>query len=127
VSSIPYYGEGPFGINQLDELLKYIKGRLNSGEGGMFYLDARDDQFGYFACRAGFGVADIRVVALPNGAVNTMYEGWDGASWTLTDFSGTGPIFVNKKYDNLVDKIAIYRTNKRAGLLGRFSVRYLKS
>ena len=56
-----------------------------------------------------------------------MYEGWDGASWTLTDFSGTGPIFVNKEYDNLVDKIAIYRTNKRAGLLGRFSVRYLKS
>lgn len=127
VSSIPYYGEGPFGINQLDELLKYIKGRLNSGEGGMFYLDARDDQFGYFACRADFGTADIRVVALPNGAVNTMYEGWDGASWTLTDFSGTGPIFVNKEYDNLVDKIAIYRTNKRAGLLGRFSVRYLKS
>lgn len=56
--------------------------------------------------------------------VNNNYGGWDGATWTLTDFDGSGPLEIKKVYDNVVDTLTLYRTNNRAGLLAKFVVRY---
>ena len=124
ISSLPRYGVGPFGVDTLQEV-EQLQGRLNSTAGGSFILDAREGQYGYFACREDYGTVKLLDSALPNGVTNTSYGGWDGASWTLTDFSGTGPIFVEKVYDNVTDRIAIYRSNNRAGLLAKFTVQYL--
>ena len=124
--SIPRYGVAEFGINSLAQIKQQLKQRLNSFEGGAFVIDARQDQFGYFCCREDYGQAIITAAALPNGSVNNNYEGWDGAAWTLSDFSKVGPIYVSVVYDNVTERLALYRTNKRAGLLGKFSVKYLK-
>lgn len=124
--SIPRYGVAEFGINSMAQIVQQLTQRLNSFEGGAFVIDARQDQYGYFCCREDYGPAQITAAALPNGALNTYYEGWDGASWTLSDFSRRGPIFIAIAYDNVTERLALYRTNKRAGLLGKFSVKYLK-
>lgn len=124
--SIPRYGVAEFGVNSLAQIKQQLTQRLNSFEGGSFVIDARQDQYGYFCCREGYGAAVLTAAALPNGSVNNNYEGWDGAGWTLSDFSKTGPIYVAVVYDNVTERLALYRTNKRAGLLGKFSVKYLK-
>ena len=125
ISSIPYYGEAAFGVNTLVEVLALGR-RLNAQGGGSFIIDARTDQYGYFCCREDAGAAELIPTALPNGVLNTGYEGWDGASWTLSDFSGRGPIYIEIVYENVTERLALYRTNKRAAMLAKFTVKYLK-
>lgn len=125
ISSIPYYGEAAFGVNTLVEVLALGR-RLNAQGGGSFIIDARTDQYGYFCCREDAGAAELIPTALPNGVLNTGYEGWDGASWTLSDFSGRGPIYIEIVYENITERLALYRTNKRAAMLAKFTVKYLK-
>lgn len=125
ISSIPFYGEAAFGINTLVEVLT-LNRRLNAQGGGSFLIDARSDQYGYFCCREDAGAVELTPTALPNGVLNTGYEGWDGASWTLSDFSGRGPIYIAIAYDNITERLALYRTNKRAAMLAKFTVKYLK-
>lgn len=125
VSSMPFYGEAAFGVNTLEEVLA-LRSRLNAIGGGSFIIDARGDEYGYFCCRESFGNVELLPSALPNGTVNNSYEGWDGASWTLSNFNGRGPIFIGIEYDNIQERLALYRTNKRAGMLAKFTVKYLK-
>lgn len=124
ISSIPRYGVGLFGINTLSEVEANLTGRLNSVVGGSFILNAREGNYGYFCCRADYGDAVIKDTVLPNGALNNSYGGWDGAKWTLSDSSATGPLLIQKEYDNLTDTLALYRSNNRAGLLAKFTVSY---
>lgn len=124
VSSIPRYGVGLFGINTLEEVESNLTGRLNSVVGGAFIMDAREGNYGYFCCRADYGTPSIKDTVLPNGALNNSYGGWDGATWTLSDMTGTGPITIQKVYDNMTDTLNLYRSNNRAGLLAKFTVSY---
>ena len=124
VSSIPRYGVGLFGIDTLAEVEANLTGRLNSVVGGSFILDAREGNYGYFCCRADYGTLVIKDTMLPNGALNNSYGGWDGATWTLSDMTGTGPLTIQKVYDNMTDTLHLYRSNNRAGLLAKFTVSY---
>lgn len=121
--SLPRYGTGIFGIDSLAEAEANLTQVLNSSVGGTFFLNASGQDYGYFMCRKDYGTPLISPTQYQQ-VVNNNYGGWDGATWTLTDFDGSGPLEIKKVYDNVVDTLTLYRTNNRAGLLAKFVVRY---
>lgn len=123
--SYPYYGTAPFGIASISSAETLLTNRLRSTVGGTFVLSPKNDEYGYFLCRASYGNAKFAAGSDTQGNVNSAWKGWDGAKWPVTGSDGrTGPIVVTKIYDNVTENMYLYRTNERAFGAAVITVRY---
>lgn len=124
-SSYPMYGSAAFGVNTVTEVLASLDSHMNSAEGGQMVLDAKEGQFGYFCCREDYGTPVFTAVSDSKGQINSNWLGWDGAKWPITGISSeTGPIVLERVFDNVTDRLRLYRTNARAFGFALISVRY---
>jgi len=124
-SSYPYYGTAPFGISTLAQVEQNLTSRLRSSEGGTFVFSPRTNEYGYFMCPARFGSARFASASDSQGQVNSGWKGMDGARWPVTGSDGkTGPLTLQKVYDNVTETLYLYRSNERAFGTAVLTVRY---
>ena len=122
-SSYPRIGVGPFGINTITEV-ETLTDRIYASGSARFTLNATKDAFGYFVARSDYGTPVFDVAADDAGNINYNYVGWDGANRPIGGGEQTGPIHIQKVYDNVVDELDIYRTNTKGFLFTVFTLRY---
>ena len=122
-SSYPRIGVGPFGINTIAEA-ETLTDRIYASGSARFTLNATKDAFGYFVARSDYGTPVFDVAADDAGNINYNYVGWDGANRPIGGGEQTGPIHIQKVYDNVVDELDIYRTNTKGFLFTVFTLRY---
>lgn len=124
-SSYPYYATAPFGITTLAQAELNLTSRLRSNVGGTVVMSPRTNEYGYFMCPSRYGSAKFAAASDSQGQVNTGWKGFDGARWPVTGDDGkTGPITLQKTYDNVVETLLLYRTNERAFGSAVITVRY---
>jgi len=124
-SSYPYYGTAPFGIANLAQAEQNLTARLRSNVGGTFVFSPRTNEYGYFMSPARYGSAQFGAASDSQGQVNTAWKGMDGARWPVTGSDGkTGPLSLQKVYDNVTETLYLYRSNERAFGSAVMTVRY---
>lgn len=124
-SSYPYYGTAPFGITNLSQAEQNLTARLRSNVGGTFVFSPRTNEYGYFMSPARYGSAQFGAASDSQGQVNTAWKGMDGARWPVTGSDGkTGPLTLQKVYDNVTETLYLYRSNERAFGSAVMTVRY---
>lgn len=123
-SSYPKIGVGRFGISDLAGADQYLVEKVLTSGPAAFTLNATGDNFGYYLVRSDYGIPTFTAVADNNGLINLNYGGWDGANRPVGGGSQTGYIELQRVYDNVVDRLRLYRTNEKGFLLTVFTVRY---
>lgn len=124
-SSYPYYGTAPYGISSLAQAELNLTARLRSNVGGTFVFSPRTNEYGYFMSPSRYGSAQFGAASDSQGQVNTAWKGMDGARWPVTGSDGkTGPLSLQKVYDNVTETLYLYRTNERAFGSAVMTVRY---
>lgn len=123
-SSYPKIGVGRFGITDLAGADQYLVDKVLTSGPASFTLNATGDNFGYYLVRSDYGIPTFTAVSDNNGLINLNYGGWDGANRPVGGGSQTGYIEIQRVYDNVVDRLRLYRTNEKGFLLTVFTVRY---
>lgn len=124
-TSYPRFGTAAYGINTMALIEQELSSRLRAVQGGSFVFTPDSDEFGYFAVGASYGSAVFGFGADSSGNVNRGWTAMDGAKWPVTGDDGTtGPIIVQKSYDNLTEDVLLYRTNSRGFGVSVLTVRF---
>jgi hypothetical protein len=103
---------------------QYLVEKVLTSGPAAFTLNATGDNFGYYLVRADYGIPTFTAVSDNNGLINLNYGGWDGANRPVGGGSQTGYIELQRVYDNVIDRLRLYRTNEKGFLLTVFTVRY---
>lgn len=124
-SSYPYYGTAPFGLTSLAVVEANLQSRLRSNVGGTFVFSPRTNEYGYFMCPSRYGSAKFGSASDSQGQINAGWKAMDGARWPVTGDDGkTGPLTLQKVYDNVTETLYLYRSNERAFGTAVLTVRY---
>lgn len=123
-SSYPKIGVGTFGVKDLASAETYCTTQFVTDRPTQFTITANEGQYGYLLLRSDYGIPTLTAIADSNGVVNQNFGGWNGALRPIGGGAQTGPIVLNKVYDNVIDTLHLYRTDNKGFLLTVFTIRY---